>query len=821
MPNPFSKEIPELLTAHLDHLKSSALSLEVIRERGYRSVLGKKELRDNGFSTSQQRTPGILIPLHGVNGQVIGYQHRPDRPRRDPKRDRLIKYENPRGSSVRLDVPPRCRQQLGNPKVPVWFSEGVKKVDALATLDACAVGLTGVWGFKGKNPLGGTTVLADFDYITLKERLVYLVFDSDSSSNPQVALALNRLSEHLKRKGARVRIIKLPAGEGDQKQGVDDYLAAGHTMKDLIGLEAPEEAPQLSLRDKSHEAYCVEAGRICYVKQTQNGPVTVPLCNFVSHVTEDILKDDGHEPTHIFKVAGTLGNGVPLPVAEIPAANFAALNWVINEWGLRAVITAGQTYKDRLREAIQLMSSEAQQKTVYTHTGWREINGMRTFLTAGGAMGMPDVDVELEGSLRRYCLPAAVENPGEAIAASLAFLDLGEPAVVVPIWATMYLAPLSELLCPAFTLWLVGPSGSFKSTLAALALCHFGEFTVRSLPASWRDTANYLEKQMALAKDIPLIIDDWAPAQDMSRAREYEVKAEQVARAQGNRMGRGRLRSDTSSRAKYIPRGVLLSTGEQLPSGQSHTARLFAVELEYNSIDAGRLTEAQKQAHLYPGAMAGYIVWLSQNWADISAELPKTWDLWRSQAMKEKAHPRLPEAVAWLYAGLNLGLSFAEEKGAISADEAEERRKAGWKLLVDLAVNQGGRVEEERPGRLFLEGLIALEDSGKAVFGHKDDEIPRKVAPNEVLVGWKDADGNYLLNPDAVYNAVFDFYARRGRPFAFKPTAVWKDLKRMGLSICQNGRPTHVEWLLGGSRRVISIPRQKIADIREKLGGVI
>jgi len=218
MPDVFSKEIPELGQSHLDHLKASAISIEIIRERGYRSVLGKQELKEVGFSKAQQRRLGILIPLHGVDGSVVGHQYRPDTPRKNAK-GKPIKYENPLNSSVRLDVPPRCRPQLGNPQVPVWFTEGVKKVDALATQGACAVGLTGVWAFKGRNPLGGTTILADFDYITLKDRLAYLVFDSDSSSNPHVVLALNRLSEHLKRKGAKVRIIKLPPGAGGGEGG--------------------------------------------------------------------------------------------------------------------------------------------------------------------------------------------------------------------------------------------------------------------------------------------------------------------------------------------------------------------------------------------------------------------------------------------------------------------------------------------------------------------------------------------------------------------------------------------------------------------------
>ncbi len=124
---PFSDEIPQLLEKHLGHLQASAISLEVIKERGYKSVLGKAALKEAGFSKAQQRAPGILIPLHGVDGTVIGHQYRPDKPREDTKRGRFIKYENPLGSSIRLDVLPRCRKQLGDPSVPLFFTEGAEE----------------------------------------------------------------------------------------------------------------------------------------------------------------------------------------------------------------------------------------------------------------------------------------------------------------------------------------------------------------------------------------------------------------------------------------------------------------------------------------------------------------------------------------------------------------------------------------------------------------------------------------------------------------------------------------------------------------------
>jgi hypothetical protein len=258
----FSKEVPELIESHFQHLhKGSGISIDVICERGYRSALDSKVLAEAGFSKSQQKIPGILIPLRGVDGEKTGYSYRPDHPRVNRK-GKSLKYENPTGSSLRLDCPPRCKEKLGDPTVPLYITEGVKKGDALASRGVCTLVLPGVWGFKGKNRLGGVTLLADWDLAALNERLVYIVFDSDVMVKPEVLKALNRLTEHLRRKGARVSHAILPSSNGN-KVGVDDYLLE-HDVEDLINLatNALEEVASQHIEDIQNIFQDIEAGRV-------------------------------------------------------------------------------------------------------------------------------------------------------------------------------------------------------------------------------------------------------------------------------------------------------------------------------------------------------------------------------------------------------------------------------------------------------------------------------------------------------------------------------------------------------------------------------
>jgi len=234
-----------LSSDHLTMLRQSAISDAVLEARGYRTITGTDELTKLGFAPVQCRVPGLLLPLHGTNGGNSVYVFRPDNPRvvEEKKKGKnsdgtypckVIKYEYPKGEPMHVDCPPMCRSLLGNPKVRLWITEGQKKADALASIGECAIALLGVWNFKGKNEYGGTTLLADFDHIAFEERDVRIVFDSDVATKPQVHQALQRLSYHLREKKARVSVVYLPAAPGGAKQGVDDFLAAGNTLENLL-----------------------------------------------------------------------------------------------------------------------------------------------------------------------------------------------------------------------------------------------------------------------------------------------------------------------------------------------------------------------------------------------------------------------------------------------------------------------------------------------------------------------------------------------------------------------------------------------------------
>lgn len=676
---------------------------------------------------------------------------------------------------------------------PVFVCEGEKDVDRLRSAGqtaTCNPMGAGKWRDAYSDSLDGADLI--------------IVPDNDEPGRAHA----DAVCRSCYGKAARIRIITLPAGKD-----TSDFLDGGGTVDQLLELAAAsteyraEKTPEQLRFEKQYDVY---DGRICWLKSTSDGVTEVPLCNFTARVTEDIIRDNGLEQERYFKVRGELPGKRPLPDIEVTAANFNGLNWVTSEWGMQAVIAAGNSSKDRLREAIQLQSSNARARTIYTHTGWREIGGEMFFLHGAGVVGKDDIEVELDPSLQRYQLLPVDGDAVEAINKSLDFYLVAPPETTMPLWAGMYLAPLTELIDTSFTLWLVGASGAFKSTLTSLALCHFGTFDSRHLPAAWRDTQNTLERLMFTAKDLPLVIDDWAPGQDSSKARELEVKAEYVVRAQGNRQGRQRMRADTSIRAGYQPRGLLVTSGEQLPSGHSHTARIFSVEVEREDVDLVYLSAAQEHQLLYCRAMSYYIDWLKRHFKELRADLPRRWRDYRDKAREGQSHPRMPEVIAGLTCAVDLAMEFAQEYGAQTESAAKAFREQAWDIFTSLAAAQSGRIEEERPARRFMSLLQTLIDSGSVQLTNKESTV-HTVSPGVKHIGWfynsNGASADYL-NPGAAYEAVVQLAQRQGYPFTVKESALWKDMNRMGFTVCPEGRNSGTLWVMGSTKRVIQLKKK-------------
>lgn len=225
-----------LFPQHADLLAASGITAEHARVRGYVSVDTKTRLEDIGITRAGRNVPGLLVPSLRIDGSTWGYQYRSDQPRR--RGGKPVKYETPTGQRNGIDVPPGVGPQLGDPLVPLWVTEGVKKADAATLAGLVCVALPGVWSWRGSNGKGGKVAVSAWHDIALNGRRVVLAFDSDVVRKTSVHAALDQLADYLGSKGAAVEYLHLPHDDV-AKTGLDDYLN-GHTVDDLWRLVRPE-----------------------------------------------------------------------------------------------------------------------------------------------------------------------------------------------------------------------------------------------------------------------------------------------------------------------------------------------------------------------------------------------------------------------------------------------------------------------------------------------------------------------------------------------------------------------------------------------------
>src|SRR5215217_1484744 len=633
VPSP-TPDLP-LSEQHLRMLhEGSGIDLEVVEARGYRTVKKKVELEKLGFGRLQRNVPALLIPVFSPAGEVVLHQSRPDEPR--IKDGKAVKYETPSGSRITIDVHPSMRGKLGDPSVRLFITEGIKKGDAMTSRGLCTVTLLGVWNWRGTNEHGGKTALPDWEYIALEGREVYVVFDSDVMLHPQVYAALERLKQFLEGRGAEVQVIYLPHGEGGKKQGVDDYFVAGHGVDDLYDLATTELREQhVGENEDPPEVYLSTPQGIVWNKPTSHGISPTPLTNFVAEIVADVVEDDGAEEKYTFEIEARSGGRVRH--FEVPAASFASMAWVARHLGASAFVYPGFGYEKHAAVAIQSLSGQIAERRYFAHTGWRTIEGEWVFLHAGGAIGpkgpLTGIEVTMgDGRLGNCVLPEPPEKSAlvEAVRASLRFLDLAPPEVAYPLFAAVYRAALGEASPVDLSLHLVGPTGAYKTEITALTQAYYGAaFNGRNLPGNWESTDNSLEKQAFLLKDAVLVVDDFAPTGTTGDVARMHRRADRLLRAQGNRSGRGRMWTDGTLRPQYHPRGLVVSSGEDTPRGQSLRARMLISEISPGDIDLNVLTEMQRAAAegLLASAMSGYVRYLA----------PRTSGLKESLAVRQKA----------------------------------------------------------------------------------------------------------------------------------------------------------------------------------------
>ncbi len=594
---------------------------------------------------------------------------------------------------------------------------------------------------------------------------------------------------------------------------------------------------------QDHVPYRVTDHGMVWMKDTKDGAVAVPLTNFSARIAGEVLYDDGAEQRILFEIEAKCKG--PAQSFIEPAARFAAMNWATEHLGASAILYPGFGIRDHARCAVQMLSGDVPRSTVYAHLGWRNVDGQWVYLHGGGAIA-PQAPViaavELPAALQNYTFPEppSASDLQDAVRASLAILDLAPDVISVPVWLAVWRSVLMEA---DFSIFVCGQTGSGKTELAALAQQHFGAgLDARHLPANWSSTGNSLEALAFAAKDALLVVDDFAPGGTAADVARFHRDADRLLRAQGNQAGRARLTSDARLRQSKPPRGLILSTGEDMPRGHSVRARALIVEMPPNGMNWPQLTACQQAASqgVYAKALAGFFRWIGAHRDQILRERNGRIANLRNKVLEHAAHKRTPGIVAELAWAAGLFTRFAMRIGVLpdKEDAARGLFDRCWEALIEAAESQVEHHAAADPVLRFQELLTSAVASGRAHVADADGTAPENAdawgwrersvgsgrleqvewQPQGDRVGWIDGD-DLLLDSDAAYRAAQQMTSGDGLPI--QPRTLWKRMDERKLLRHKDPPHLKIKRIVGGTRRrVLSLATAYLAPAVGQLGQV-
>jgi hypothetical protein len=565
----------------------------------------------------------------------------------------------------------------------------------------------------------------------------------------------------------------------------------------------------------AHPYKLTDPGGLVMTKYDKDGKPAgeIKLTNFGALITADVAVDDGTEVRREFEISASV-NGRDARFT-VPAERFAGMSWVTEHLGASAIVRAGMGTKDHARAAIQYLSGEKiARRLVHAHTGWRKLPGGHGYLTASGALTARGLDTSVTvdiGPLAGYSLPDVPALPAlrQAIRASLAILEVAPDQVTVPLLGTVYRAPVP--LPASCSAWLHGQSGTFKTSLCALAQQHFGESMGEgALPGNWTSTANNLEMQAFQLDGVVLVVDDYSPDVSRFEAQKRAAAAERLLRGAANHSARGRLRADGTMRPPKPARAQVLTSAEDLPpAGVSLRARVMICEVAPGAVSVPRLTAAQASADdgTLAVAMAGY----ARDWAiqldsepglreRLKARLGELRDFARAQG-----HPRTALNIASLALGWDQFILYAGRAGALTAAGREQLWQRAWKALVDIGADQARYSRDADPAMVYLRVLGSLIASGRAHLAGPRGDVPSPperwgwtweargdnsdYRHNGERIGWTYGDDVYL-DPEGSYKAACQFAEAARSPLGLSKHGLHKLLAERGL-LASRADPGH------------------------------
>jgi uncharacterized protein (DUF927 family) len=536
-----------LLPHHAELIARSGISDEVAAARGYYSASEHHEIKILGFANRQIMLPALVVPIYDVNGRLTLHQVRPDSPRVD-KGGRPIKYETQAKHRLCLDVPPTIRRRLTDPAEPLWITEGARKADAAVSAGLCCIALLGVWGWRGTNGDGGRTALPCWEAIALNGRDVFVCFDSDVTTKREVESALDRLRAFLERRGGRVHVVRLRAAEDGSKVGLDDYLAAGHTVDELRALVDAGHHSETTLDDAAVRfPFRLTTRAVEYAEERDGESEWARVCSRLE-VVALTRSDAGEDWGALLRWQDADGRTHEWAMPWELLAGIDGREWLGELMRGGLIVAPGTRTRQHLHEYLTTTRPTARVRCV-SRVGWHD----RVFVLPDATVGAAAEAVRLQTAAplnHAFRVSGTLDDWQREVAA----LCVGNSRLALAVSAAFAASLLALVDAESGGFHFRGASSVGKTTALRVAGSVWGGGGVRGYIGTWRATANGLEAVAASHCDALLCLDELSEVE----AREAGMVAYMLA----NGTGKQRARRDGGARTPTEWRLLFLSSGE-------------------------------------------------------------------------------------------------------------------------------------------------------------------------------------------------------------------------------------------------------------------
>jgi hypothetical protein len=501
------------------------------------------------------------------------------------------------------------------------------------------------------------------------------------------------------------------------------------------------------------------------------------IATFSARITAEITDDAGNR---WFEIQGQTASGQQFHTT-LPTTSFcdeSSLNAaIVQAAGASAIITAGKSR--HVGPAIQSLTKNLpSQVRHFAHTGWSShevflINGM---IDETSVLALPDK------------LPYRVDaraDLSQALAGLEALVHAQTPERVLVALTLAFQAPLAKLMgwrSERYGIFLTGPSGSFKTSLATLFAAIYGsDFLneanlIRLGPGS---TVNAIITYATYAHDLPIVIDNFKPNTGLGQRGLTSIIHAIMEGGEKDRL----TRTYDLSAARPIHTWPYFTGEDILTHDPASLARTLIVHLDAQCTeDTSALTQAQHLAMHFPAIGWSWLNWLaSADAREIASQIqPRFTDLRRAWLDHLKSAPQQSVNAARIATNLatNQMTWMVLEHHPTLGDFARRYRElhdSGLKRIADLMSSLTAQALE---ATTFLETIQELLTSGRCWM------LPAFAVPNEGrdgFIGWRGADGSSYLLPQLARQVVEDVLRSEGGLNQISNHALYTQIDRLGL----------------------------------------